>query len=590
MATQTILEALDRRQLFSALPAGFTDTVIAAGLDQPTTSLALPDGRVLVTQKTGALRVIKYGALLPVPSLQLAVDSTVERGLLCAAIDPGFSTDHFIYLNYQAAGNNYNQISRFTMSGDGIIAGSEVKIFQIDPQLNNAHHVGGGMVFGADGKLYIGVGDNEVPADSQSLATLHGKLLRINADGTIPADNPYAATLTGPLAAIYAIGLRNPFTLGVDPATGKMLINDVGSTKFEEIDVARAGANYGWPNTEGPTSDPAYDTPLYSYPPPPDAPVVPGGGGTAITGAAFYSGVTQQFPAAYKGQYFFGDFENGFIKTLDPATGVATPFATGVGRITDLDVMPDGTLLATTYDGSVHAIKYTAPTPPTPAVTAAISGYLWNDSNGNAVKDGSETFTGSRTVFIDANRNGKLDAGELQTTSDADGNYGFKNLAAGTYYVSRVFPTGYHLSNNSSGYVAVTATAGQNTAGVNIGTTGKTIAPTPPPPPISGTASIAGVLWNDSDSDGLFDANETYTGARTVFLDANRNGMLDAGEVQVTSDAMENYAFKNLGAGTYYVTRLFPTGYHLSNNKIGYVSVTLTSSQNATGINLGTAH
>ena len=122
--------------------------------------------------------------------------------------------------------------------------------------LNNlssaTNHNGGAIHFGPDGKLYIAVGENANGANSQSLNTLLGKMLRINPDGSIPTDNPYYYQTTGINRAIWAIGLRNPFTFAFQPGTGMMYIDDVGENTWEEIDQGVAGSNYGWPATEGP--------------------------------------------------------------------------------------------------------------------------------------------------------------------------------------------------------------------------------------------------------------------------------------------------------------------------------------------------
>ena len=108
------------------------------------------------------------------------------------------------------------------------------------------------MHFGSDGKLYVGVGENADAALAQNLASPFGKLLRFNEDGTIPTDNPYYATQSGLARAVWASGLRNPFTFAVQPGTGRIHINDVGQDTWEEINLGVAGANYGWPSSEGP--------------------------------------------------------------------------------------------------------------------------------------------------------------------------------------------------------------------------------------------------------------------------------------------------------------------------------------------------
>ncbi|MGC4031380.1 MAG: SdrD B-like domain-containing protein [Tepidisphaeraceae bacterium] len=216
--------------------------------------------------------------------------------------------------------------------------------------------------------------------------------------------------------------------------------------------------------------------------------------------------------------------------------------------------------------------------------TGTITGRLWDDTNGDGVWDTTETATGVRTVFIDTNRNGKLDSGEVSTTSDAAGNYTFAGLAAGTYYINRVFPSGYRMSNSTVGYLTVTVTAGQTTGDANIGTTNK-------PSGWTGgtTGGISGTLWDDKDKDGVWDANEVATGVRTVFIDTNGNNKIDAGELTTSSDSTGKYVFSGLVAGTYKVTRSFPSGYKLSNGTGGtqYVNVTVGEGAAVTGVNLG---
>ena len=152
----------------------------------------------------------------------------------------------------------HNRISRFTANGDVAVAGSEVVILDLDNLSGATNHNGGALHFGPDGKLYAAVGENANGANAQSLTNLFGKMLRLNPDGTIPTDNPFFSTATGKNRAIWALGLRNPFTFAFNPAGSRMFINDVGQNTWEEINDGIAGANYGWPTTEGPTTEPAF--------------------------------------------------------------------------------------------------------------------------------------------------------------------------------------------------------------------------------------------------------------------------------------------------------------------------------------------
>src|SRR5258706_3312003 len=326
----------------TTLPSGFPESIVASGLANPPSMPFPPDGRLFVTQQGGDLRVIKNGALLATPFLHVTVDSAVERGLLGVAFDPAFASNQFVYVYYASTTRaSHNRISRFTASGDVALAGSEVVILELNNLSSATNHNGGAIHFGPDGKLYVGVGENANSANSQSLSNLLGKMLRLNSDGSIPTDNPYYSTANGVNRMIWATGLRNPFTFGFQPGTGRLFIDDVGQNTWEEIDDGIVGSNYGWPNSEGATSNPGERSPLYYY--------GHGSGaflGCAITGGTFYNPGTAQFPSAYTGSYFFADYCGGWINRADPATGytTATTFASGISSPVDLQVGPEGSL------------------------------------------------------------------------------------------------------------------------------------------------------------------------------------------------------------------------------------------------------
>jgi len=338
------------------LPSGFTEEQFGGNLSGSPTAMAFaPDGRLFVCQQGGQLRVIKNGSLLSTPFVSLTVDSSGERGLLGIAFDPNFATNHYLYVYYTVATSPiHNRVSRFTAAGDTAVPGSEAIILELDNLSSATNHNGGAMHFGPDGKLYIGVGENANGANSQTLSNLLGKMLRINADGTIPTDNPFYNTATGNNRAIWALGLRNPFTFAFQPGTTRLFINDVGQSTWEEINDGIAGSNYGWPTTEGPTSNPAFRSPIYYY----------GHGttnttGCAIVGGAFYNPPVAQFPSSYIGKYFFADLCTGWIRVFDPTAGTATGFATGISTPVDLHVGPDGALyyLAQGSGGQVFRVS-----------------------------------------------------------------------------------------------------------------------------------------------------------------------------------------------------------------------------------------
>ena len=343
----------------ATLPPGFTEVLVANGLSSPTAMQFAPDGRLFVCEQGGRLRVIKNGSLLSAPFVTLTVNSSGERGLLGVAFDPNFVANHFVYVYYTATSPTvHNRISRFTANGDVAVAGSEVVIFDLDNLSSATNHNGGALAFGPlDGKLYAAVGENGNTANSQSLNTVLGKILRLNSDGTIPTDNPFFGTASGKNRAIWALGLRNPFTFAFNPHGSELFINDVGETTWEEINEGLAGANYGWPATEGATSNPTYKTPQYAY--------NHSSGGCAITGGAFYSPSTSQFPSDYIDDYFFADFCAGWIRKLDRTAGNSiTTFATGIPAPVDLKVADDGSLYYLARDtGAVYQIQYGASGP-----------------------------------------------------------------------------------------------------------------------------------------------------------------------------------------------------------------------------------
>jgi glucose/arabinose dehydrogenase len=318
----------------ATLPAGFVETTVASGIASPTAMAIAPDGRIFVCSQTGALRVIKNGVLLSTPFVTITVDSAGERGLLGVAFDPNFNLNRFIYLYHTVPGTPpHNRVTRFTANGDVVAPGSARIILELNPLSTATNHNGGALHFGPDGKLYIATGDNAKGSNSQNLGLLLGKILRINSDGTAPSDNPFVQSTTA-RHEIWALGLRNPFTFAFRGTSSFMFINDVGQSTWEEINLGQAGANYGWPATEGPTTNPLYKSPVYCY--------GHSGEGCAITGGAFYSPSTTNWPSSYIGKYFFGDYCSGFIRMLNPSTYRKSEFITGASAPVDIQVGKDG--------------------------------------------------------------------------------------------------------------------------------------------------------------------------------------------------------------------------------------------------------
>jgi len=331
------------------LPPGFVEILIAQNLD-PTDMVLAPDGRIFITIKDGKIVVVQDGTLLPEPLLNIEnqVDNFNERGLGHMVLDPHFEHNRFYYIYYTVKGENHNRVSRFTATGNFTVPGSELILLELDIVPGTVHNAGA-MVFSEE-KLLISVGDGADGNSAQAKNKLLGKILRINPDGSIPTDNPFFAdaTVTGKYKSIWALGFRNPFTMSLDSITGKIYANDVGQGSFEEVNEVVAGKNYGWPMIEGvrTTQDmPAnYQDPVYAYPHGDGI-----GAGCSIIGSAFYSFGTYPavgFPVEYRGLYFFADYCNGYIRMIDPVTGLLKleTFATNIDRPLAIRMASDGSM------------------------------------------------------------------------------------------------------------------------------------------------------------------------------------------------------------------------------------------------------
>lgn len=362
-----------------ALPAGFSRQQIVNGLNEPTSMAILRDGRILVTQRAGLLRVVENGAILPTPALTVPVDSASgERGLLSIAVDPDFSANGWIYL-YSISPEPRGRLARYTMVGNVANPASMTILWQNSGSPGSMHQ-GGGITFGSDGFLYFAVGDQGTGGNAQNLSNESGKVLRIAKDGSIPADNPFVG-VAGAQPSIWAYGARNPFRLVLDPDDGSLWLGDVGgnaATAFEELNRVDRGANYGWPGQEGTScyasSCVGVTFPAWSYRHDDPAFSAVTGGGCIVAGA-FYRAT--QFPAEYRGNLFVGDYGSRWMRRLvfDTAGNViAAPLfdpQPAAGPLVDIDVGPDGSLYTLTY-GSGGGVG---------AESARIARISWTGSN-----------------------------------------------------------------------------------------------------------------------------------------------------------------------------------------------------------------
>ncbi|STZ82719.1 PQQ-dependent sugar dehydrogenase [Mycolicibacterium aichiense] len=284
-------------------PPVFDRTTIASGLSSPTDFVVLPDGRILITEKAGDIRLYQNGALSPDPLLVVPTRTEGERGLLGIEVDPHFADNGYVYVAYTTTDAHY-QLSRYTVTTDGIDPNSALPLFRsVDEEKNN--HQGGDLLFGPDGMLYWGIGDNTFGANAQDLTNIHGKILRLNpTDGSAPQDNPFVTTPNA-VPQIWAYGLRNPFRIEFTP-DGRLLAGDVGNNAVEELDLIIKGGNYGWPGAEGVCATCTSINPIYTYD--------HSAGNAAITSVLYYTGAA--FGSGYQNTVFIADYIRGWIKVL----------------------------------------------------------------------------------------------------------------------------------------------------------------------------------------------------------------------------------------------------------------------------------
>ncbi|MCA9052454.1 MAG: PQQ-dependent sugar dehydrogenase [Planctomycetaceae bacterium] len=318
------------------LPPGFEVDTIATGLTGATALETVSDGRILICEQTGTLRVIRDGQLLPEPLISLPVTADWERGLIGVTVDPDFPQSPYVYVCYVAAEPYpHHVVSRIVANGDVARPGSEQILLEGDDQRHlggkvPSGHQGGALHFGPDRCLYVAIGEQTAETPAQKLDTLLGKILRIHPDGSIPEDNPFYSRATGKYRAIWALGCRNPYTFAFRSGSDEMLINDVGG-RFEEINRGAAGANFGWPAADhGPVKDQRFTGPLCWYPQ------------SSICGGDFVP-VGRGWPAEFEGTYLFADFVHGWIHAL-AADGQVRDFASGLRRPVDLRFDAQGAL------------------------------------------------------------------------------------------------------------------------------------------------------------------------------------------------------------------------------------------------------
>jgi hypothetical protein len=345
--------------------------LVASGLVFPL-HLTAPDGdtRLFIVEKGGTIRIVKDGSLLPSPFLDISgqVSTGREQGLLGLAFHPQYATNGRFIVHYtDLAGDTRVSGFRASPDPDAADAASEVSILAEDQPFSN--HNGGQVLFGPDGYLYIMLGDGGSADDpggrGQSLADLLGSILRVEPlEGggyAVPPDNPFAST-AGARPEIWSYGLRNPWRVAFDPATGDLYIADVGQTRWEEVDVspsadgAGRGLNFGWSVMEGPEcfrdsscDQDAFELPVLSY---------DHDDGCSITGGFVYRGAA--IPAL-QGHYFYSDYCRGWVRSFRFEDGSAAdqfqwPALAPGGGVPSFGLDATGELYVMSTDGAVFKI------------------------------------------------------------------------------------------------------------------------------------------------------------------------------------------------------------------------------------------
>ena len=315
------------------LPAPTIDTaeILVTNLDKPW-AIAFADERIFVSEKSGKIHVVTPSGKLDAPLISLQTPEIFGGGLLGITTHPDFENNHYLYAyyTYEENENLWNKVIRITEENSKAV---EV-ITILDKIPGSAFSNGGVIKFGPDGKLYVGTGSvSDYSDEPQNLDSLAGKILRLNDDGTIPSDNPFEKSY------VFTLGHRNPTGLAWN-SQGQMYATDSGPTKNDEINLIKAGSNYGWPEVQCFSKIVNLVNPLECFDP-----------GLEPGGIIFYSGDkfdidNQMILATQKATNLFKVQINDDGVNLDR-------ILSGVGRIRDVGQGPDGYvyIITTNTDG-----------------------------------------------------------------------------------------------------------------------------------------------------------------------------------------------------------------------------------------------
>jgi glucose/arabinose dehydrogenase len=370
-------------------PAGFSQTTYKDGMSQITGLAWAKDGAddlLFVSQKTGQLRVIKNGALQGANVAVVTVTTNNETGLDNVIVDPSYASNKFVYV-FATVNTTTQRILRFTIT-NGASVGVSGAPSQIGPDFptRNENHNGGGMAIGADGFLYVGIGNlgTNVGADGNTTAgiaewTSYGsKILRMDrTTGAAVASNPWFNDATHPDPKVdyfFAKGFRNPFGLRMRPGTSDLWLTEVGDN-WEQIFVVTAGSTQGYP-TENNSGGNGKLVPVVAY-----GTNAAGSYGGCLTRGAFYTGGL--YPAEYANNFFFVDYNSGRVMrgVLNAGNNGFSSHSAFIGSgqpLTDINTGPDGALYYASHNGTVYRLAYTAGTQ---AIVASASSLTFNEGS-----------------------------------------------------------------------------------------------------------------------------------------------------------------------------------------------------------------
>ncbi len=335
-------------QRLDPVNANFTGKVVTLtqGLEHPWSMAFLPDGRILITERPGRLRIFQNGSLHPEPISGLPkITAKGQGGLLDVILHPEYKKTGWIYFSYVAPGNRSmgTEVARARLVNHRL-KDLEV-IFRLARKTSESYHFGSRLLFDKDGYLYITIGDRGDRPRAQNLADHAGSVIRIHDDGSIPKDNPFSSQ-QGAKPEIYSYGHRNPQGIAMHPATGEVWIHEHGPQGGDELNIIHKGNNYGWPTItygvnyvigtsigEG-THKQGMEQPHYYWVP-----------SIAPSGMAFYS--ADKF-TNWKGNLFIGSLKFQLLTRLelvgDQVVREERLLKGKLGRIRDVRVGPDGYL------------------------------------------------------------------------------------------------------------------------------------------------------------------------------------------------------------------------------------------------------